>query len=74
MDPISATAMTFGVSLLLISWVYLLIISFESDFNWGLVTLFLPAISYIYALFAWKKTQATIWSAALGWVLILFAL
>lgn len=74
MDPISATAMTFGVCLLLISWIYLMVISFKTDFNWGLVTLFLPVLSYVYAFFDWKKTQATIWSAGLGWALILFAL
>ena len=74
MDPISATAMTFGVLLLLISWVYLLIIAFKTDFNWGLVTVFLPVLSYIYAAFDWKRTQATLVSAALGWTLIIFAL
>lgn len=74
MDPISASAMTFGVSLLLISWVYLLVIAFKNDFNWGLVTVFLPALSYLYALFNWQKTQASIWAAVLGWLLIIFAL
>lgn len=74
MDPVSATAMTFGVVLLLVSWVYLMIIAFKTDYTWGLVTIFLPFIAYIYAFFDWRKTQAVIWSAALGWVLIIVAL
>lgn len=74
MEPISATAMTFGVILLVISWIYLMVISFEDDFNWGLVTVFLPALSYLYALFDLKKTQGSLLTALLGWVLIIFAL
>lgn len=74
MDPFSATAMTFGVVLLIISWVYLMIIAFKTDYTWGLVTVFLPVLSYIYAFFDWQKTQSVIWSAVIGWVLILFAL
>lgn len=74
MDPISAFAMTTGVVLLLISWFYLIIISFKNDYNWGLVSIFLPVLAYIYAFFDWKKTQSVIWCAGLGWALIIFAL
>lgn len=74
MDPFSATAMTFGVCLLLVSWIYLMIIAFQTDYTWGLVTVFLPVLAYIYAFFEWQKTQAVIWSAVIGWVLIIFAL
>lgn len=74
MEPFSATAMTFGVCLLVISWIYLIIIAFKADFNWGLVTVFLPVLSYIYAFFDFKKTQGVLLFAGLGWLLILFSL
>jgi hypothetical protein len=71
MDPISAALVTFGVLLLLISWIYLMFISFEADFSWGLCTVFVPPLSYIYACFTWSKTKAALWMAILGWVLII---
>ena len=70
MEPISATLITFGVILLAVSWIYLMFIAFEVDFNWGLCTLFLPPLAYIYAFFSWKKTQSALCLAILGWVLI----
>lgn len=74
MDPVSATLMTFGVGLLLVSWVYLICVSFTEDFNWGLCTVFIPVLSYIYACFVWKKTQGALVTAGLGWVAIIAAL
>ena len=74
MDPISAVLMTFGVLLLLTSWFYLIIISFKEDFSWGLCAVFLPALAYIYACFAWRKTEGVLATAALGWVAVLFSL
>ncbi len=74
MDPISATLMTFGVILLGISWIYLIFVSFEDDFSWGLCAIFLPLLAYIYACFRWNKTQASLWTAAGGWAAILLAL
>jgi len=55
MDPFSAVALGFGIVLLLTSWIYLGFVSFEDDYTWGLCTVFLPALSYIYACFAWDK-------------------
>lgn len=71
MEPISAVLVTFGVLILAISWIYLMFIAFEIDFSWGLCTVFVPPISYIYACFAWRKTQAALWMALLGWALII---
>ncbi|MFT7559439.1 MAG: hypothetical protein ACI93R_001350 [Flavobacteriales bacterium] len=70
MDPVSATFTTFGVVTLLSSWVYLLILSFREDFNWGLTTLFAPPASYLYALFALDKAGSAISLAMIGCVLI----
>lgn len=74
MEPISATLMTFGVILLITSWIYLMIVSFEEDFSWGLCSVFIPVLAYLYACFNWRKTQGVLATAALGWVAILLAL
>lgn len=74
MDAISSTLLMFGLVLLLISWIQLIIVSFRNDYSWGLTTLFLPPISYIYGLFSWEKSQSSIYLAMLGWVLILISL
>jgi hypothetical protein len=71
MEPISATLVTFGVVLLLVSWIYLMFIAFEADFGWGLCTVFVPPLGYLYACFTWGKTQSALWLAILGWVLII---
>lgn len=71
MEPFSATLITFGVVLLAISWFYLMFVSFEEDFNWGLCTVFLPPLSYIFACFNWAKTKDVLGLAILGWVLII---
>jgi len=71
MEPISATITTFGVILLLVSWFYLMFLSFEEDFSWGLCTLFLPPLAYLYACFKWSKTQSILLLAVAGWVLII---
>jgi len=73
MDSVAATMTTFGVILLLVSWIQLMFVSFEDDFSWGLTTLFVPPLSYLYGLFAWSKSQAALFMAALGWILIFLA-
>lgn len=52
MDPITATFTTFGLVLAFLSWVYLMFVAFEHDFSWGLLTVFLPPLAYIYAIAA----------------------
>ncbi len=74
MDPLSASFMTFGVLLLVISWINLLILSFKSDYAWGLSTLFLPPISYLYSLFALEKAGSSVFLAGIGLVLIFLGL
>lgn len=73
MDSLSATMLSFGAVLLFISWVQLMFVSFKEDYTWGLSTLFLPPLAYLYGLFSWEKSQAAIWLSALGWVLIIFS-
>lgn len=74
MEPVSATLQTFGIILLVGSWIILLKESFEDDFTWGLATLFVPPLSYFYGIFAWDKAREAIWMAVLGWVLIFLSL
>ena len=74
MDSLSATMMTFGVLLLLASWVQMMFVSFKDDFSWGLTTLFVPPLSYVYGLFSLEKSGAAIFMAFLGCALIFFAL
>lgn len=73
MEATSATLYTFGVVSLLASWVLLLIVSWKEDFTWGLCTLFLPPLSYLYSLAQWDKTSDAIWLAVAGWVMIFLA-
>lgn len=74
MDPISATFMTFGVVLLVASWIYLMIIAFREDFAWGLFTVLVPPLSYLYSCFAWRETKEVLIMAAGGLALMLIAL
>ena len=73
MDPQTATLMTFGAATLLASWVLLLISAWQEDYAWGLCTLFLPPLSYLYALTRLDKAGEAIAVAVVGWVLIWLA-
>ncbi len=74
MDPLTAIMMTFGVILLVSSWILLLITSFRTDYSWGLVTLFLPPLSYLYGLFSLKHAKEPLILAGIGAVLVLSTL
>lgn len=74
MEPLTASFITFGVLLLIISWINLLILSFREDFTWGLSTLFVPPLSYAYSLFALDKAGASVALALIGWLLIFMGL
>lgn len=74
MDPITAVFMTFGVILVVAGWVQLLFTSFGEDYSWGLATLFLPPISYLYALSSLDKAKGAMGLTGIGWLLILMAL
>ena len=71
MESISALLIFFGVASLLISWVYLTIISFRDDYAWGFMTLFLPPLSYIYCLFRLGKAWEPIVLACIGMALLI---
>ena len=70
MDASSALLMTLGAAALLISWVLLLITSFNEDYAWGLFSLLLPPAGYTYGLFRLDKARQSILLAVLGWALI----
>jgi len=73
MDAGTATLVTYGAAALLVSWVLLLIVSWKEDYAWGLCTLFLPPLSYLYGLFRLDKAGQAILVAIIGWVLIWMA-
>ena len=70
MDAITASLSTFGVTALLVSWVLLLIVSWQEDYAWGLCTLLLPPLSYLYALARLDKAGQAVMVAAVGLILI----
>lgn len=74
MEAASATLMTFGVAMLLLSWIALIVASWQEDYAWGLCTLFLPPLSYLYGIARLDKAGEAILLALVGWVLIFFAL
>jgi hypothetical protein len=73
MDAINAALMTFGATALLASWVLLLIESWKTDYAWGLCTLLLPPLSYLYALSRLDRAGPALLLAAAGWILIWLA-
>jgi len=73
MEATSAAMMTFGVAALFASWVILLIDSWKEDYAWGLCTLLLPPLSYLYGLFRLDKAGQALAVAASGWVLLFLA-
>lgn len=75
MDPVSTIMLTFGVILLVIGWIQLMFTSFHEDFTWGLATVFVPPLSYIYsAISAFDKTKDTLTLTGIGLALVLFSL
>ena len=73
MDAGTATLVTYGAAALLVSWVLLLIVSWKEDYTWGLCTLFLPPLSYLYGLFRLDKAGQALLVAAVGWIMIWMA-
>ena len=71
MDSISALLVMFGTASLLASWVYLIIISFKTDYAWGFMSVFLPPLSYLYSLFNLGKTWESLGLAVIGMTLLL---
>ncbi|MEE4659378.1 MAG: hypothetical protein V2J89_02860 [Halieaceae bacterium] len=73
MEATSALMMTLGAAILLGSWVLLMIASWKEDYSWGLCSLLLPPLSYLYALTRLDKAGEAIAMAGLGLVLIVLA-
>ncbi len=74
MEPLSAAYMMFGIVLLAASWVLLLIVSFREDYNWGLCTVFVPPLSYLYSFFSGEKAKESVGLAVLGCILLFLGL
>ena len=70
MEASSSFLMTLGAASLLISWILLLITSWQEECAWGMVSLLLPPLGYGYALFRLDKAGASLGCALLGWILI----
>lgn len=73
MEPLTAIFVTFGVILLIGSWILMMITSFKADFTWGLVSVFLPPLAYLYGLLDWEKAGSAITMAFIGCALIFIA-
>ena len=69
MEATSALMMTLGVAALLASWVLLLIQSWREDYSWGLCSLLLPPLSYVYGIFRLDKAGEALALAVIGWIL-----
>ncbi len=74
MDSVSSVLVMFGTATLVISWAYLIILSFKADYAWGFMSVFLPPLSYTYALFILGKAGEVIALALLGAGLLLAGL
>ncbi len=74
MDALTAYLLTLGVSALLVSWVLLLIAAWKEDYTWGLCSLFLPPLAYLYGLARLDKAGESLLVAVVGWVLIWLSL
>ncbi|MGB1140677.1 MAG: hypothetical protein ACPG1A_07240 [Halioglobus sp.] len=73
MEAAAATMYTYGAALLLMSWVMLIITAWREDYAWGLCSLFLPPLAYLYAFARLDKAGEALVVAALGWVCIFIA-
>jgi hypothetical protein len=73
MEATTATLMTFGLAALLASWVVLIIVAWQEDYAWGLFSVLLPPLAYLYALFRLDKAGQSILLAIVGMVLLFFA-
>jgi hypothetical protein len=70
MEATSASLTTFGLAVLLASWVLLLIQSWKEDYAWGMCTLLLPPLSYIYGLAHLDKVGEAWLLAGAGLILL----
>lgn len=71
MDSIASVCVIFGIATLLLSWGYMIILSFKTDYAWGFMSVFLPPLSYLYGLCNLGKTWEVMALALLGLVLLI---
>jgi hypothetical protein len=74
MEPTSAVLLTFGLAILLVSWILLLIAAWKDDYAWGIFATLLPPVAYIYGFFRLEKAGQSLLVAAVGWLFIFLAL
>lgn len=72
MEASNALLMTLGVATLLTSWILLLVVSWKEDYAWGLFSLLLPPVGYLYSFFRLEKAGQVLLVALVGWGLIYF--
>lgn len=70
MDPLHSMLLVVGLLALVGSWAQLLIISAREDFTWGLCSLLLPPLSYLYGFFRWQLAKEPLLLAIAGWFFI----
>lgn len=71
MGSISATFTLMGIALLVASWVYLMIIAFKDDYAWGITSVFVPPLAYLYAAFNPSRATPVLILAAIGLALLI---
>lgn len=71
MEPIASVVVFLGAALLLVSWIYMIIISFKTDYAWGFMSIFMPPLSYLYGLFNLGKTWEVMALAFIGSAMLL---
>ena len=73
MDATTATLMTFGIAALLTSWIVMIIVAWQEDYAWGLCSVLLPPLAYLYGLFRLDKAGQSLMLAVVGLVLLFLA-
>lgn len=73
MDATTATLMTFGLAALLASWVLMIIVAWREDYAWGLCSVLLPPLAYLYGLFRLDKAGQSLLLAIAGLFLLFLA-
>lgn len=71
MEATTAALTMFGIATLALSWILLLIVSWKEDYAWGLCSIFLPPLSYLYSLAHLDKAGGALGLAIAGWAMIL---
>jgi hypothetical protein len=74
MDPTSALLLTVGTFALIGSWIVLMIESWKDDYAWGLCTLLLPPLSYLYGLFRLDRAAESLALAIAGTAMVYLAI